>query len=63
MKINLRNNEVIYQGKFEGAKPLQNLYLPLSFQGEGDRGGEVDKQSQNNDGDRSPSSLTTVWVT
>jgi len=43
MKINLRNNEVIYQGKFEGAKPLQNPYLPLSFEGERGKGGEVDK--------------------
>jgi len=31
--------------KFEGAKPLQNLSLPLSFEGEGDKGGEVDKES------------------
>ncbi len=38
--------------KFEGAEPLQNLSLPLSFQGEvadstrrGDKGGEVDKES------------------
>jgi hypothetical protein len=31
-------------GKIEGAKPLQNLYLPLSFEGEGDKGGEDDKQ-------------------
>jgi len=30
-------------GKFEGAKPLQNLYLPLSFEGEGDKEGEVQK--------------------
>jgi len=30
------------KGKFEGAKPLQTLFLPLSFEGEGDRGGEVD---------------------
>jgi len=29
-------------GKFEGAKPLQLLFFPLSFEGEGDRGGEVD---------------------
>jgi len=30
-------------GKIEGAKPLQNSFLPLSFEGEGDTGGEVDK--------------------
>ncbi len=29
--------------KIEGASPLQNLYLPLSFEGEGDKGGEVHK--------------------
>ena len=29
--------------KFEGASPLQNLFFPLSFEGEGDKGGEVDK--------------------
>jgi hypothetical protein len=34
-----------YQGKFEGAKLLQNLCFPLSFEGEGDKGGEVDKIS------------------
>jgi len=33
-------------GKVEGAKPLQNLYFPLSFEGEGDKGGEVGKQPQ-----------------
>ncbi len=33
------------KGSFEGAKPLQNLNLPLSFKGEGDKGGEVGKQS------------------
>ena len=33
-----------YQGKFEGAKPLQNLCFPLSLEGEGDKGGEVDKE-------------------
>ena len=38
--------EVIYQGKFEGAVPLQNLIPPLSLKGEGDKGGEVDKQSR-----------------
>jgi len=31
--------------KIEGASPLQNLSLPLSFEGEGDKGGEVDKES------------------
>ena len=31
-------------GKIEGAKPLQNISLPFSFQGEGDKGGEVYKQ-------------------
>jgi len=31
--------------KIEGASPLQNLSLPLSFKGEGDKGGEVDKES------------------
>jgi hypothetical protein len=31
------------KGKFEGASPLQNPYFPLSFEGEGDKGGEVDK--------------------
>jgi len=30
-------------GKFEGASPLQNPYFPLSFEGEGDKGGEVTK--------------------
>jgi diaminopimelate epimerase len=33
--------EVTYRGKVEGAKPLRNLHIPLSFQGEGDKGGEV----------------------
>jgi hypothetical protein len=28
--------------KFEGAKPLQTLHLSLSFEGEGDKGGEVE---------------------
>ncbi len=27
--LNTPSLEVVYQGKFEGAKPLQNLYLPL----------------------------------
>jgi len=31
-----------FMRKFEGVKPLQQP-LPLSFEGEGDRGGEVDK--------------------
>ena len=35
--------EVLCQGKVEGAKPLQKQPLPLSFEVEGDRGGEVDK--------------------
>jgi len=26
----ISNIEVVYQGKIEGAKPLQNLYFPLS---------------------------------
>ena len=29
-------------GKFEGASPLQEQSFPLSFEGEGDIGGEVD---------------------
>jgi len=29
-------------GKFEGASPFQKTTLPLSFEGEGDRGGEVE---------------------
>jgi len=37
--------EKVVRGKLEGAKPLQNLHLPLSFEGEGDKGGEVGKQS------------------
>jgi len=32
-------------GKFEGASPLQKTIFPLSFEGEGDTGGEVDKYS------------------
>ena len=39
-KIKL-HKEAIYQGKFEGASPLRNLHFPLSFEGEGDKGGEV----------------------
>jgi len=35
--------KVVYQGLIEGAKPLQNKSLPLSFEGEGDKGGEVAK--------------------
>jgi len=31
------------KGKFEGASPLQKPLLPLSFEGEGDTGGEVGK--------------------
>jgi len=30
------------KGKFEGASPLQKPLLPLSFEGEGDTGGEVE---------------------
>jgi len=30
------------KGKFEGAKPLQQPLFPLSFEGEGDKGGKVD---------------------
>jgi len=33
------------KGSFGGASPLQNLHLPLSFKGEGDKGDEVGKQS------------------
>jgi len=32
--------EVVYQGKLEGVQPLQNLHIPLTFEGEGDKGGE-----------------------
>ena len=32
-----------YNGKFEEAEPLQRISIPLSFEGEEDRGGEVDK--------------------
>jgi len=41
----------VVRGKLEGAKPLQNLHLPLMqgiiypYHGEGDKGGEVGKQS------------------
>ncbi len=31
------------QGSFRGAKPLQTLSFPLSVEGEGDKGGEVDQ--------------------
>jgi len=30
-------------GKVEGASPLQNISLPLPFEGEGDKGGEDGK--------------------
>jgi len=30
----------------EGAKPLQKPLLPLFFEGEGDTGGEVDKNTR-----------------
>jgi len=33
------------KGKCEGAEPLQKLLLPLSFEGEGERDGEVDKET------------------
>jgi len=32
---------------FEGASPLQNPNFPLSFEGEGDKGGEVDGKKTN----------------
>jgi hypothetical protein len=41
----LTKYKVIRLGKLEGAKPLQNLYLPLSLEEEGDKEGEVDKKS------------------
>jgi len=31
------------KGKFEGAEPLHKSPHPLSFEGEGDKGGEVDE--------------------
>jgi len=31
--------EVVYQGNLEGAQPLQNLHIPLSFEGEKARQG------------------------
>jgi len=37
----IRKARLHYEGKFEGAKPLQNLHFPLSFEREGDKGGEV----------------------
>jgi len=37
--------EFISEEKFEGAKSLQNQFFPLSFKGEGDTGGEVNKKS------------------
>ena len=43
------NKPIRFREKFEGALPLQNLCLPLSFEGEGDEGGEVDKQSHKPD--------------
>jgi len=30
----IRKARLHYEGKFEGAKPLQNLYFPLSFEGD-----------------------------
>ena len=47
LKETTLSQQVVHQGKIEGAKPLQNLRFPLSFEGEGDKGGEVDKQSHN----------------
>ena len=35
-------SEAIYKGWIEGASPFQNLFFPLSFKGEGDKGGKVD---------------------
>ena len=35
-------NDFVYPGKFEGASPLQKQSFPLSFEGEGEKGGEVD---------------------
>jgi len=37
----IRKARLHYEGKLEGAKPLRNLHLPLSFKGEEDKGGEV----------------------
>ena len=34
----------ILMGNLRGAKPLSPNHLPLSFEGEGDTGGEVDKK-------------------
>jgi len=31
------------KGSLKGLRPFKNLSLPLSFEGEGDKGGEVDK--------------------
>jgi len=31
------------KGSLKGLHPFKNLSLPLSFEGEGDKGGEVDK--------------------
>ena len=36
-----RHTAGIYQGTGDGASPLRNLHFPLSFEGEGDKGGEV----------------------
>ncbi len=35
--------EIIYQGRLRGAKPLFLISFPLSFEGEGEIGGEVDR--------------------
>lgn len=37
----IRRARLHYEGKFEGAKPLRNLHIPLSFEGDRDKGGEV----------------------
>jgi len=40
----INREQMAEKGKFEGAKPLQNLHFPLSLEGEGDTGGEVGKE-------------------
>jgi hypothetical protein len=39
------SNSPLGMGRLKGRSPFNTL-LPLSFQGEGDKGGEVDKQPQ-----------------
>jgi tRNA(Ile)-lysidine synthase len=41
----ISREQMAEKGKFEGTKPLQSLQFPLSKSGEGDKGGEVGKQS------------------